>query len=67
FNLREGFSAADDVMPDRFFQPTRDGVLANLKDRRSEYEEAKWYYYSLMGWDDKGIPLPEKVLELEID
>jgi aldehyde:ferredoxin oxidoreductase len=31
-------------------------------------DQAKKYYYTLMGWDpDTGIPLPEKVAELGID
>ena len=66
FNLREGLTAADDVMPGRFYQPTRDGALANLEDRRPEYEKARSYYYALMGWDSEGVPLPEKVAELGI-
>jgi aldehyde:ferredoxin oxidoreductase len=66
FNLREGMTIADDMMPDRFFQPTREGVLANLEDRRPEYEKARSYYYTLMGWDKNGVPLPEKIAELGI-
>jgi aldehyde:ferredoxin oxidoreductase len=66
FNLREGLTAADDMMPDRFFQPTAAGALADLKDHRQEYEKALSYYYALMGWDQNGVPLPEKIAELEI-
>jgi aldehyde:ferredoxin oxidoreductase len=66
FNLREGLTVTDDMMPDRFFQPTRDGPLANLENRRAEYEKARSYYYALMGWDKNGVPLPEKVMELGI-
>jgi len=29
FNIREGFTAADDKLPQRFFQPKTDGVLAD--------------------------------------
>jgi aldehyde:ferredoxin oxidoreductase len=66
FNLREGLTASDDVMPDRMFQSKRGGALANLKDRRTEYENARNYYYALMGWDRNGVPLPEKIAELGI-
>ena len=31
---------------------------------RSAMEKAKKYCYTLMGWDEKGVPLPEKVQEL---
>ncbi len=68
FNIKEGFSAADDVLPERFFQPKTDGVLAAKPPfDRADMEKAKSYYYRLMGWDEKGVPLPEKVEELYIE
>lgn len=68
FNIREGFTAADDKLPSRFYQPKTDGFLTNTKLDYAEFEKAKSYYYTLMGWDAKtGIPLPEKVQELEIE
>ena len=67
FNIREGFSAADDVLPERFFQPKTDGDLADKSLDRAKVEKAKSYYYTLMGWDAKGVPLPEKVEELCIE
>jgi aldehyde:ferredoxin oxidoreductase len=66
FNLREGFTAKHDVLPERFFQPTTNGALAKLNIDRSAYEKARQYYYVLMGWDSNGVPLPEKVVELGI-
>jgi aldehyde:ferredoxin oxidoreductase len=68
FNIKEGLSAADDVLPERFFQPKTDGVLARKPPfDRADMEKAKSYYYRLMGWDEKGVPLPEKVEELYIE
>ncbi len=68
FNIREGFSAADDALPERFFQPKTDGVLAKkVPFDRADMEKAKSYYYALMGWDAQGVPLPEKVAELGIE
>ena len=67
FNIREGFTAADDVLPERFLQPKADGVLAEKTFDRNKYEKAKSFYYALMGWDAKGVPLPEKVEELNIE
>lgn len=67
FNIREGFTAADDKLPERFFQPKTDGVLSNTHLDPVEFERAKSYYYTLMGWDaHTGIPLPEKLEELDI-
>lgn len=67
FNIREGFTAADDKLPQRFFQPKTDGVLANKPLDPVKMEKAKSYYYTLMGWDARtGVPLPEKMEELGI-
>ena len=67
FNMREGFTAADDRLPKRFFQPKTDGVLADKPLDPAKMEEARKYYYTLMGWDaDTGVPLPEKLDELGI-
>jgi len=68
FNVREGFSAKDDVLPRRFFQHKTDGVLSESDLVTPEQmEKAKQYYYTFMGWDENGIPKPEKVLELYIE
>jgi aldehyde:ferredoxin oxidoreductase len=29
--------------------------------------DAKKYYYYYMGWDEKGVPRPETLAELQID
>ena len=66
FNIREGLTAADDVLPERFFQPKTDGPVAQVHLDRAKYEKSKQYFYTLMGWDSNGVPLPEKVQELYI-
>jgi aldehyde:ferredoxin oxidoreductase len=67
FNVREGFTVADDVLPPRFYQPKTDGVLADKPLDPAKMERARRYYYVLMGWDPQtGIPLPEKLEELNI-
>lgn len=68
FNIREGLTAADDKLPNRFFQPKRNGVLSTKFYDPEQLEKAKSYYYTLMGWDAKtGIPTPEKMQELGIE
>ena len=67
FNLREGLTEAHDKLPARFFQPTTDGALAHQSLSIEEMEKAKRYYYFLMGWDEKGIPVKGKLEELGID
>jgi len=69
FNFREGFTAEEDWLPERFFQPKTDGPLSGPDKglKPEEYKQALHYYYALMGWDaDTGAPLPEKVEELGI-
>jgi aldehyde:ferredoxin oxidoreductase len=67
FNLRDGFSAADDKLPQRFYEPKTDGVLADKPLDPAKMEEAKHYYYSLMGWDETtGEPKEETLKKLGI-
>ncbi len=64
FNVREGLTRADDMLPDRFFSPPRLGSLAEAKQamNREQLEKAKSFYYSLMGWNpDTGVPTAEKL------
>jgi aldehyde:ferredoxin oxidoreductase len=65
-NYRDGFTSADDKLPERFYQPKTNGVLEHQCLDRDKLEESKRYYYTLMGWDKNGIPLPQKVEELRI-
>jgi aldehyde:ferredoxin oxidoreductase len=67
FNLREGLAAADDVLPERFFEPKADGALANVHIDRAKIDQSRRFFYALMGWDTNGVPLPEKVEELYIE
>jgi aldehyde:ferredoxin oxidoreductase len=67
FLTREGVTRTDDMLPDRFFQPTKGGGQDNLKINPADYTRIRDYYYALMGWDAQGIPLPNKVKELSIE
>jgi aldehyde:ferredoxin oxidoreductase len=66
FNIREGFTAADDEFPLRYYQPKADGILSRpeaITDPATMGDARKWYYY-YMGWDDSGVPTQEKLAEL---
>ena len=67
FNIREGFTDEDDKLPERFFQPKTSGVLSDRALDPDAMERAKRYFYVLMGWDTKGVPLPERLEDLCIE
>jgi aldehyde:ferredoxin oxidoreductase len=68
FNLREGFTARDDVLPDRFFQPLEGGPLKGKTIDREQFSRAMETYYEMMGWDpETGIPKEGKLAELDLD
>ena len=67
FNVREGFTAADDTLPDRLFQPLENGPLKGVGLDREAFERALKLYYQMAGWDENGIPLPGKLAELGLE
>lgn len=67
FNLREGFGAADDTLPDRFFEGLANGALQGTALDRAAFAEAIRAYYEMAGWDpENGVPTPAKLVELDI-
>lgn len=65
-NLRLGASCADDDLPDHFVEdrvpdagPTH-GMTVDIEQLRGDF-------YAAMGWDDDGIPRPEKLRELDLE
>ena len=67
FNLREGFSARDDTLPERFFQPLENGALEGHKLDKAEFAKMIHAYYAIAGWDaETGAPTPAKLVELDI-
>jgi aldehyde:ferredoxin oxidoreductase len=65
YNLREGFTAEDDTLPERLLKdevlegPSA-GYTVNLAPMLQEY-------YEFRGWDEQGVPLPETLLELDLE
>jgi aldehyde:ferredoxin oxidoreductase len=68
FNAREGFIAADDVLPDRFFQPLAGGTLKGQAIDRSQFFETRQITYDMLGWDRQtAAPKGWKLYELGLD
>ncbi|MHA1514520.1 MAG: aldehyde ferredoxin oxidoreductase family protein, partial [Candidatus Heimdallarchaeaceae archaeon] len=56
FNVREGISALDDVLPKRFYKDKMpEGAAKGQIIITEQFEEAKLEYYRLRGWTDQGI------------
>jgi len=45
FNEREGFTAKDDILPERIFQPFTDGPSKGIYFNKKTFKEAKRKYY----------------------
>jgi len=64
FNIRAGFTKADDTLPERLLkEPLKEGAPAG---RVWEREPLLDEYYALRGWDAEGVPTPEKLKELNL-
>jgi len=62
FNMKVGYTKADDTLPDRLLkEPLQDGAP---KGRVWERQPLLDNYYAARGWDNEGRPTPEKLKEL---
>jgi aldehyde:ferredoxin oxidoreductase len=62
FNLRAGFTASDDALPERLTKsPIKTGPA---KGHVSHVPEMLGEYYQLRGWDAQGVPTKQRLAEL---
>ena len=67
FNMREGFTAADDALPRRYFSPTPRGGMKDTAIDPEAFRNAIHTWYYMFGWDrETGIPTEEKLAELSV-
>ncbi|MEM3833073.1 MAG: aldehyde ferredoxin oxidoreductase family protein [Thermoprotei archaeon] len=64
-NVKMGVNKVKDQLPRKWFEPIE---FENKKYviTKDEFENALSVYYKLRGWDENGIPKPEKLAELNI-
>jgi aldehyde:ferredoxin oxidoreductase len=70
FNIREGFSRRDDILPERYFkEPTPLGlpIVRGKKIDREKFERMLDEYYEHHGWDENGVPTAETLKKLGLD
>jgi len=67
FNAREGFTAADDDLPERLYKGVSTGPLKGKGIDRAAMEEAIRLYYEMAGWDpERAAPTAAKLHELNL-
>src|SRR5256885_413144 len=67
FNNREGFTPADDVLPQRMHEGIGNGAIKGARIDPDEFLAARKTYYEMAGWDPQtGKPTDAKLAELGI-
>jgi aldehyde:ferredoxin oxidoreductase len=68
FNCREGFTPADDVLPQRMHEGIGNGALKGERVDPDQFLAARRLYYEMAGWDaNTGVPTAARLAELEVD
>jgi aldehyde:ferredoxin oxidoreductase len=68
FNACAGFTAEDDVLPDRMFTPLEGGALKGKAIDRGQFYATRDSAYDMLGWDRKtAAPKRWKLYELGLD
>ncbi len=68
FNVREGISRKDDVLPARLMEALPEGLYKGEAIPKDTFDQALDYYYEFRGWDKQtGIPTREKLKELGLE
>lgn len=67
FNLREGFTAKDDRLPERFFSSPGSGPLKDISVDPKKLAEAQRAFYQYIGWSPEGMPTGKTLADLDIE
>jgi len=67
FNIKHGFTADDDRLPERMFTPAHKGPQDGSFIPRDAFYDGVRLYYEMNGWDrETGIPTDGKLVELDL-
>jgi len=68
FNLRAGLTRADDYLPAKQMkQQLQKGEHAGRVFAPEDFDKCLSLYYQKRGWDENGVPTPEKLAQLGLD
>jgi aldehyde:ferredoxin oxidoreductase len=67
FNARENFTASDDYLPDRMYDPLPKGPSEGRSVDKDKFNKALKLYYQFAGWDpDTGAPTESSLRKLSL-
>ena len=67
YNVREGWTAAEDTLPERFLsEGLPEGASAGAVLPRARLQEMIGAYYAARGWDEQGRVLVETLEKLDL-
>ena len=69
FNIREGISRKDDILPPRFWEAETHGPAEGMKAfvDQEDFEKSLDAYYENMGWGNDGVPTTATIKKLGLD
>jgi len=67
FNLKQGVLKDQDTLPDRMFEPLKNGAQKGTAINKNEFKKGLEIYYEMMGWNKDGVPTLGKLAELGIE
>jgi len=67
FNNRQGFTAKDDRVIQRWLEEMPSGPLKGRRMDANDVQQAIQLYYEMSGWDLEGRPRHGKLVELDLD
>jgi len=68
YNAREGITADQDTLPERFFtDPITVGRWSNYFIDKGKFQEMIQTYYAMMGWNEAGIPRYSTLLSSRLE
>ncbi|MFW9910656.1 MAG: aldehyde ferredoxin oxidoreductase family protein [Candidatus Thorarchaeota archaeon] len=69
FNIREGVTRADDILPPKFWQKETIGPSKNMSAfvDKNDFEKSLEKYYVLRGWNSQGFPTDETMKKLGLN
>lgn len=67
FNVREGITFKEDMLPERFFEELEFGARKGQRIDHEEFLKAIKLFYEIAGWDSEGKLTKAKLHELELE